>query len=513
MTHRPAIAPETPNRRALVLPGGGMRVAWQAGAIQRLAEQGLDFSYGDGTSGGLMNLAALLSGIPPADLARRWRRLRPTDFISPLSLRGYLRFPYLTAFGDFDGITRYIYPGLGIDIDRIRAATGITAQFNICDFATKSVVAIPSDQITTPQLLAGMSLPIFTPAVEYGGTTWTDAVWIKDSNLLASVAKGANELWVLWCIGDTPGWRRGALNQYVHMIEMSAIGALNAELARIAEWNDAIAAGQTPFGHTAPIRVHIIRPDLPIPLDPDYVAGRVTGNALVDQGYADASAYLARMTAEGSALDGTATRTPAPVRGVSFRETMAGRIAMGETDPDRGGADRNAIALQLHATINIRDILGFVRDPQHRGGMAAHIYSPRLGSIRPATHSNFQLFSPTDTPNHVQMVYECGLLLDGKQHFLSGRKDIRNGPPWRAWVETTTLRVHLHEGTDATGTVVGAGVLRLGLLDFIRLMLTLTALDSTGIWARTGAIWRFIRFFAGTLIDRYLWPGVFGGRS
>jgi hypothetical protein len=355
-----------------------------------------------------------------------------------------------------------------------------------------------------------MSLPIFTPAVEHDGTTWTDAVWIKDSNLLASVAKGANELWVLWCIGDTPGWRRGALNQYVHMIEMSAIGALNAELARIAELNVAIAAGEKPFGHRKPIRVHIIRPDLPIPLDPDYVAGKVTGDALVDQGYADASAYLSRMTPKGSALDGSATRTPAPAAGVSFRETMVGRLAMGETDPDRGGADRNAVPLKLHATVNIRDIRGFTRDPQHKGGMAAHIYSPRLGFVRPATDANFQLFSPTDDPDHVRMVYECGLVIDGRQHFLSGRKDIRFGLPWRVWPETTTLRVCLHDGGDATGKVMAAGVLRLGLIDFIRLMLTLHARDVTGLPAKVAAVWRFMRFFAGSLIGRYLWPGIWG---
>ncbi|MGJ8623890.1 MAG: patatin-like phospholipase family protein [Yoonia sp.] len=497
------IAPDQPNHRALILPGGGMRVAYQAGAIQRLHEEGLRFSYGDGTSGGVMNLGALLSGVAPDDLAKRWRSLRPSGFISPLSLRGYLKFPNLKAFGDFDGITGYVYPHLGVDIDRIQAQTGVLGHFNVCDFGAKSVVAVPHDKITLNQMLAGMSLPMFTPATQEHGKIWTDAVWIKDANLLKAVEGGANELWVIWCIGNTDQWRDGTLPQYVHMIEMSAIAALNAELAEIDRLNGMIANGEAPFGHKDPIIVHVIRPDLPIPLDPDYVAGKVSGDALVDQGYMDASAYLAKQSASGVPLTNAATKTDVPGQGVTFRETMVGRLSFDTTDPVTGGKDRNAIPVKLNATINIRDIGAFIRDPEHRAGMAAHLYSPRLGFVRPATHSNFQLFSPTSDPDLVHMVYELGVLLDGEPHWFTGRKHVRRGPPWRMWAETTTLYVHLHAGTDAQGRVVAAGVLRLGILDFLRLMGTLSARDCSGLRQKARAVGRFAAFFANALLDTY----------
>ncbi|MEP3678036.1 MAG: patatin-like phospholipase family protein [Paracoccaceae bacterium] len=488
----------------MILPGGGMRVAYQAGVIQRLHEEGLRFSYGDGTSGGIMNLGALLSGVAPENLAHHWRSLKPSRFISPLSLRGYLKFPNLKAFGDFDGITRYIFPHLGIDPDKINRSTGVASHFNVCRFDTKSVVAIPHSKVTLNQMLAGMSLPMFTPATRENGQSWTDAVWIKDSNLLKAVESGANELWVVWCIGNTSQWHDGTLAQYVHMIEMSAVAALNAELEEIGRLNAAIAKGETPFGHKKPISVHVIRPELPIPLDPDYVAGKVSGNALVDQGYMDASAYLASKPKGGSALGNDATRTGEPGQGVTFRETMAGRLSFDTTDPEEGGKDRNAIPLRLNATINIRDIRAFVADPNHRGKMAAHIYSPRLGRIRPATHSNFQLFSPTDDPDLVEMVYEMGVLLDGKQHWITGRKHVRRGPPWRMWKETTTLYSRLHEGKDASGKVVAAGVLRLGLFGFIALMTTLSSRDCRGFRQKFSAVACFAGFFAKSLHDTYL---------
>lgn len=505
---RPAIAPDQPNQRALILPGGGMRVAYQAGAIQALHEAGLRFSHADGTSGGLMNLASLLSGVEPADLAQRWRRLRPTGFVSPLSVRGYLSFPNLPAMGDFDGIRTRIFPALGIDVARIRKSEGISAGFNVCDFADKTVKTISAREIAEPLLLAGMSLPLFTPAVEYGDTTWTDAVWIQDSNLLQAVRNGANELWVLWCIGNTARFKTGFLNQYVHMIEMSAVGWLNGELAEIARLNQAIASGETPHGHTQPIRVHLIKPERPIPLDPDYVAGKVSGDALVDQGYMDASHYLTGMTEEGIALDPSATRMIEPAAGLTFSETMSGRLSFDTDDPDTAYRDANALPVVLHATINIRDVAGFISDTNHRADMTAHIYSPRLGFTLPATSSNFQLFSRTDDPNHAEMVYEIGFRRDGKHYWFSGRKAVRNGPFWRLWRDTTTLIVRLHEGHDRSGPVVATGILRLGGFDLVALLRTVHTRDAQGLTARIGAVARFAAFFS-----RELWLSYgFGSR-
>lgn len=507
MTHTPAIAPKRPNKRAIVLPGGGMRVAYQAGALQRLHEEGLRFSLGDGTSGGVMNLGAVLSGVTPADLAMRWRSLKPAKFISPLSIMEYLKFPNLRAFGDFDGIVEYVYPHLGIDPGKIRASRGVQAQFNLCDFAAKSVVPVPQNQITLDQMLAGMSLPMFTPAVPQNGTTWTDAVWIKDANLLETVRNGAREIWVIWCIGNTPRFLPGTLNQYVHMIEMSAVAALNAELEQIRALNAQIAAGETPYGLKTPIKVHLIKPELPIPLDPDFVSGKVSGDALVDQGYMDAAAYLRGKPRQGISLSPAATRTDAPGQGLTFRERMTGRILFGETDPKRGGQDINATPVALQATINLRDVAGFVKDPAHRGEMAAHLFSPRLGFVLPATHSNFQLFSPSDDPDLTHMVYQVGVLLHGKPHWFNGQKQVRRGPPWRIWRETTTLFVRLHEGRDSSGKVVAAGVLRLSPLDFLKLSTTVSTRDCFGPHARLGTVGKFVRFFTRSLWNTYFWQG------
>ena len=67
--------------RSLVFSGGGMRVGYQAGVLKALIDEGLRFSHGDGTSGGVMTLAMWMSGLTPDEMCERWRTLRVKDFV------------------------------------------------------------------------------------------------------------------------------------------------------------------------------------------------------------------------------------------------------------------------------------------------------------------------------------------------------------------------------------------------------------------------------------------------
>ena len=332
--------------RALVLAGGGLRVAWQAGVVRALDEAGLTFAHGDGTSGGIFSLGMLLSGVSPVEMGERWRTLDPKRSVSLLPWRRYLGSPTdLPAFGDADGLVEQVFPHLGIDVDAIRRSTGMTGTFNVADFTTKTCVAVPHDEIDLPRLTAGVSLPVFLPAVEAGGTTWTDAVWIKDANLLEAVHRGCNELWVAWCIGNTPRWGRGAMEQYVHMIELSANGALFAELAEIAAINERRRAGEAVHGSTEPIVVHVVKPHFPLPLDPDFMAGRITAETLVAMGYRDARAYLEALPPEGVELGPRATAMEEPPLGARFTVRGEGRL----------GVDR----VEVHLVGEVTDLEGF----------------------------------------------------------------------------------------------------------------------------------------------------------
>jgi predicted acylesterase/phospholipase RssA len=269
-------------RRSLILAGGGMRVAYQAGVLLALEEEGLTFFHGDGTSGGTMNLAMLLSGRSPAEMCERWRTLDVRGFVSFLRLKKYLRSLNWPAFGGAEGLTGKVYPHLGIDAERIRGAEGIEGTFNVCDYAEKTNWAVPHREIDEKLLVAGVSLPMLMPPVECDGKLYVDSVWIKDANPSEAVRRGAEELWLVWCIGNTSRYRDGAFNQYVHMIEMSANGGLFEELAHL----------RAELGSSLPV-LHVIKPEYPLPLDPDFYLGRIDASALIAMGYRDAKRYVA----------------------------------------------------------------------------------------------------------------------------------------------------------------------------------------------------------------------------
>ncbi|MQS17037.1 patatin-like phospholipase family protein [Streptomyces kaniharaensis] len=297
-------------RRSLVLAGGGMRVAWQTGVVRALREYGLTFDHVDGTSGGIMTTGMVLSGQDSAEMGRRWSALDVHDFNSALPLADYVKGPWsLPALGSADGVVHKVLPGLGIDVEAVRSSP-VEGTFNMVDFVTKTCVAVPNTEIDLELMAAGMSLPLFMPPLRRDGHVWTDAVWVKDANVGEALRRGAHEVWLVWCIGNSRYWGDGPLEQYVHMIEMSANGALFAELATADR----------------PFVLHVVKPSYPLPLDPEFFTGRITADTLMEMGYRDTWNYLDVAEPSGVAKDPTCTMMHDPPRGVRFRERMRGEV-------------------------------------------------------------------------------------------------------------------------------------------------------------------------------------------
>jgi Patatin-like phospholipase len=353
----PLAAGDAPGpRRSLLLAGGGIRVAYQAGALLALEEAGLRFHHGDGTSGGTFNLAMLLSGVAPGEACSRWRALDTWSFASVWPTRRLLAGPPYPALGTSDGIRERVFPALGVDVERIRVARGIEGTFNVCDFAAKACVPVPHTDVDLDVLTAGVTLPVFSPAVRRSGRVLMDAVWIKDTNVTEALRRGAEELWLVWCIGNHGVYRDGAFQQYVHMIEIAANGALLEELAQVRDRG---------------ARLHVIRPRVPLPLDPDLFFGRVDAGTLIAMGYHDAAAYLDAPHDDGVPADATATRMADPVPGVAYREHLEGD------------------GLQLRLSWEVDDLDAFVAQPQ--GTVVGDVTHRALGTRRPARSGRFSV--------------------------------------------------------------------------------------------------------------------------
>jgi predicted acylesterase/phospholipase RssA len=65
-------------KRSLMLAGGGLKIAFQAGVLQVwLDEAGLEFDHADAVSAACFNLAMWAQGMSGTRIADNWRKLDP----------------------------------------------------------------------------------------------------------------------------------------------------------------------------------------------------------------------------------------------------------------------------------------------------------------------------------------------------------------------------------------------------------------------------------------------------
>lgn len=310
----------------MILAGGGLRVAYQAGVLLALEEEGIEFHHVDGTSGGIFNTAMLASGLEAKEIARRWRSLKLTDFISGKKARSYLRPFKMKGFADADNIKKKVFPHLGISIEKINSNKRFKATFNVCNFSKKSIEALPNESVLENHLIAGISLPVFMPAIQIGPSWYTDAVWIKDANLVESIDQGSNELWLVWVIGNGPTYLQGAFNQYVHMIEMSASGGLLEEYRQIKQVQKINELTKNSIDPESNIKLFVFKPQIALPLDPDFFLSKINARELINMGYAHAKDYLVNMPLDGEIMDWSATSNLEPQYIYSFRTVFKGVV-------------------------------------------------------------------------------------------------------------------------------------------------------------------------------------------
>lgn len=438
-------------KRSLVLAGGGMRVAWQAGVMKALEEDGLAFDHVDGSSGGILTAGMVLSGVGADEMCERWSTLDIRAFGSRLPLTHYLRGPWdLPALADRDGLVEKVYPALGIDVERIRSSA-IEGTFNVTDFTHKTAIAVDASEIDTDLMAAGMSLPIFMTPLQRDGVVYTDAVWMRDANVGEALRRGADEVWLVWCIGNTAYWGDGPLEQYVHMIEMSAMGAL------LADFEAAAAAGRE-------FTLHVIRPAHPLPLDPEFYLGRISSDSLVAMGYRDARAYLDSRRAEGLPKDETCTSMAARPPSVRFVETLTGTVA----------SERFQLELTVVAPLD---------GSQGEAELAGFVDYPPWGGRHFLAGGRVEVMGR-------DVVYRGRVLVSGRWLELSAARSFHDGPGLDAWRDASTVALEVRPVNDDTDARPLVGMLRLGLRGAGRLLVSVEPVGAHGLAAKARALRR-----------------------
>lgn len=493
-------------KRSLILAGGGVKVAYQAGVLQVwLDEAGLQFDHADGASGGCFNLAMWTQGMTGTGIADAWRNVDPVDGIDP-NWSEYVKLLWGESIFELDRYRRNIFPAWGVDWTKIRASSR-EATFNVYNFTRHELRVVEPRELTEDLLIASVSLPMWFPPVVTEGDTYIDSVFNTDANIEEAIRRGADELWVIWTVSERGQWFDGFIGNYFGIIEAAANGRYKQVLQRIERSNAALRAG-THAEFERPIVVRELKAEVPLHYLINFSKDRAA--EAVNRGVADARAWCARegiaLTQAASAAAAVAVRQPTRLQ---FTEDMKGYVAPDESDPRRGyeaGAAQKGFT-HAHMVVRVADVHAFLTDPDHDATIEGWVTTP-FGEQRPIDRGVFNLFVDSGDPTRKRMLYRLQFTTaEGMKLTLSGEKQLEDDGGADMWADATTLFVRVYEGhVDAAGEaaqrVLAAGIIRISMLDFGK-QLTTFRTEGPTVADRASALARFGAFFLGRLWDVY----------
>ncbi|MGK2959239.1 MAG: patatin-like phospholipase family protein [Acidimicrobiales bacterium] len=484
-------------KRSLILAGGGMKVAFQAGVLQVwLDEAGQTFDHADGASGGVFNLAMYAQGMSGTQIADNWRALSPLSMIRP-NWQSWLRGPYLKSLFSLDHLPSKVFPVWGLDWTALNKSK-VDATFNVYNFSNHELTVLNPSELTPDLLLGCVSLPTWFPPVVTNGQHWIDAVYATDANIEhAIVDRGADEVWVIWTVDRSGTWRDGLIAQYFQTIEAAANAELRAIQKRITHNNDLFSLGETSeFGRH--ITVKMLEADVPLHYLINFSGDR--NCKAVELGVKTAREWCHK---EGITLtDPAPTKYPDDTT-VSFSETMRGNITFATT-PDALSSPSHDLKFHLDITVNGVD--RFIAEPSHEAPALGIVDCDALGGAREVTKGWFNLFLHEDDPAMKEMRYRLWFT-DSVGHPLTlvGVKTVRNDRGFDVWHDTTTLAIKIlagHIEADGPAEPIAQGQLLIKPLDFARQLTTFRSSGPT-LARKLSALTRFGRSFIGDLWDVY----------
>jgi predicted acylesterase/phospholipase RssA len=490
-------------KRSLILAGGGLKVCFQAGVLQVwLDEAGLTFDHADGASGGCFNLAMYCQGMSGGQIADNWRNLDPFLPVD-VNPEAFWRLGSAQSLFTYDNFRKRVLPFWKIDWPKINQSQRL-GTLNVCNYSRKRLEVVTQQQMTEDLLVASVSLPMWFPPVVIGGDRYIDAVYITDANVEEAVRRGADEIWAIWTVSTRDEWRNGFLAQYFHIIETVADTNFFSIWKRIETNNARIAAGQGgEFGRS--IELHLLQAEVPVHYLFNFSKDRMA--EAVNLGVKTAREWCDK---NGIALPNRGPDipppAPVPVTRLQFTEEMRGFVGAGQSDVRAGEvAGRSAGSrLSVKLTIKVSNVDQFITDPNHLASIEGTADGALLGGQARVERGTFNLLvQDSADPREKRMLYRLLLRLPhGGLATLDGFKDIRRDSQFDLWEDTTTLYTTLYQGEGIQGAKLGAGIIRIEFLDFLR-QLTTFRVDGPSPAVRASALARFGQLFAGKLWDVY----------
>lgn len=290
---------EFPERkRALVLPGGGGRGAYQVGVMKALVDSGLKFDMAYGTSIGALN-AFLMAQDGLGKLEEIWRTLKPRDIFRYPSAQRLGEVFLGTKLGFLDTTPLEAVLRREADLKRLKESplkVGLHTT-DLCSLQTRfiSVDEIKSTSELIDALMATSAVPIaFPPRQLHGQGLWVDGGLVKNTPLRAAIDEGAEEIFMVLLhpqkVSICPVNMWQVIARLVDVV-LDASAQKELEVARMVEHMSLEARPESELAHRKLPRIEVIQPRQPVDinlLDIDPERSRM----LIRAGYEDAVLHL-----------------------------------------------------------------------------------------------------------------------------------------------------------------------------------------------------------------------------
>lgn len=291
-----------PIKRALVMPGGGGRGAYQVGVAKALYESGLKFDMAFGTSIGAINAAFLAQG-ELKRLEDMWCNLRPWDIFKLPSAQQLGRMVLGRKLGMLDTGPLEEILRREADLRRIKQSEMKVrvVTTDLCSLETRMVNL--EDVSTTGELvdllMATSAVPIaFPPRQLQGHGLWVDGGLVKNTPLRAAIDSGADEIFMVLLHPETVNICPSNMWQLIARcldVVLDASARKELELAQL--YNRLIAEGAAEAAGMRAVRLEVIQPNKPVDINLLEIDPERSRN-LIRQGYDDAKLHLKNINAK-----------------------------------------------------------------------------------------------------------------------------------------------------------------------------------------------------------------------
>jgi NTE family protein len=289
-------------KRALVLPGGGGRGAYQVGVAKAFQEVGMKFDLIIGTSIGALNGTMIAQG-NIARLEELWCNLRPWDIFKLPSAQQMARMFLGRKLGLLDNSPLEELLRREADLKKIKASSskvGLVTT-DLCCLETRLIMVddIMSTNELIDILMATSAVPIaFPPRQLHGTGLWIDGGLVRNTPLRTAIDRGAEEIFMVLLHPETinvcPTNMWQVLARCLDIV-LDASARKELELAQLN--NRLIAEGAEEAAGMRSVSIEVIQPNKPVnttllEIDPDR------SRRLIQQGYEDAMNHMGRLYKE-----------------------------------------------------------------------------------------------------------------------------------------------------------------------------------------------------------------------